>query len=365
MNFSSFQDTSKNETDLPVIIYGSSTINDLREAYDILEPIGTGSSSVVNLAFNRLTCHNVAVKIQRKDNMNLNTERALRREVSVLSSLSHPNIVQFIDFYEDKLQFYVIMEYLPGGNLLDRIILRSVYTEKVARSAMRVLVSAVHYLHEINIVHRDLKPENLLMTSCDDDADMKIIDFGFAIKAKGRILTTQCGTPGYIAPEIVTEHLKYGQEVDMWSIGVILFILLCGYPPFEDDDRNILFSKIRIGKYEMTGNSWDQVSDEAKQLLNSLLVVDPDKRLTAKQMIDHRWFQESDDTLDSYTLDKAKSLIQHKISRLNKFRSVAYAVIAMNRWRSFTDSGKTLISTPKIHPTNCDTIWESHLEIID
>ena len=157
--------------------------------------------------------------------------------------------------------------------------MQSYYNEREARDLVKLLLEAIKYCHDANVVHRDLKPENLLLTSKDDDASIKLADFGFAkrVEFNSEGLVTACGTPGYVAPEIL-EGKSYGKTVDIWSIGVITYILLCGYPPFHDDNHNALFKKIKKGKFEFDSPYWDHVSDDAKDLILEMLVVDPEKR---------------------------------------------------------------------------------------
>lgn len=157
--------------------------------------------------------------------------------------------------------------------------LQSYYSEREARDLVKLLLEAIKYCHDSDIVHRDLKPENLLLTSKDDDASIKLADFGFAkkIEFNGEGLVTACGTPGYVAPEIL-EGQAYGKGVDIWSIGVITYILLCGYPPFHDDNHNALFKKIKKGKFQFDSPYWDHVSDDAKDLISKMLVVNPAER---------------------------------------------------------------------------------------
>jgi calcium/calmodulin-dependent protein kinase I len=175
--------------------------------------------------------------------------------VAILKTMQHPHIVHMIDFYDESTQYLIAMEVLEGGELFDRIVKKAFYNEKEARDLVFIMLSAVKYMHDRNVVHRDLKPENLLLKSHSDDAEIKIADFGFAVIASGDTLTEQCGTPGYVAPEILG-HRKYGKSVDMWSAGVITYILLGGYPPFHDDNQRNLFKKIQAASYEFHPDFW-------------------------------------------------------------------------------------------------------------
>lgn len=228
--------------------------------YDIGTDLGSGSFSVVKAATHRETGNIVAVKCIRRASLPADEREALRDEVSILRELDHPNIIAMHDFYEEEQNFYLVMEVMEGGGecdaiillphfiwpltislthhhteLFDRIVQKSYYNEKEARDLVKILLNSMQYLHVRNIVHRDLKPENLLLANKQDDSNIRLADFGFA-KRVIKPLKTQCGTPGYVAPEILRGD-TYGLSVDMWSIGVITYILLGGYPPFHDDNQ--------------------------------------------------------------------------------------------------------------------------------
>ena len=223
------------------------------------EVLGEGAYSVVRPAVARRSGERVAVKIINRAGLSADDENDLRTEVSILRRLKHPNIVRLIDFFEEPLTYIIIMEYVMGGELFDRIVKKAFYNEKEARDCVSALLNAVKYLHDRDIVHRDLKPENLLLKSLDDDSDLKLADFGFATEVHGNNLTQQCGTPGYVAPEIISRK-NYGKAVDMWSTGVIIYILLGGYPPFHHDNQKELFRIIQSGKYEFHPEFWVSLS---------------------------------------------------------------------------------------------------------
>jgi len=180
------------------------------------------------------------------------------------------------------------MELVIGKELFDKIVEKGQYSEKDASNIVRQIVSAVEYLHQNGIAHRDLKPENLLSAGDDENEVIKIADFGFSKQFGEEKLVTSCGSPGYVAPEVLTSE-SYDKSVDMWSVGVIIYILLCGYPPFYADNAPALFKKIMDVKYDFEDPSWDDVSEAAKNLIRHLLVKDPSKRYTAKQCLNDPW----------------------------------------------------------------------------
>jgi calcium/calmodulin-dependent protein kinase I len=233
----------------------------------------------------------VAVKCIDRNGLPEEDESSLRQEVEILRSLDHPNIVKLLDFFEEEKFFYVVLEFLPGGELFERIVKKSFYNEKEARDVVRTVCLGMKYCHDRGIAHRDLKPENLLLTTANDDAIVKIADFGFAKRSCGvgsSLLETHCGTPVFMAPEILRNQ-SYSLAVDMWSIGVITYILLGGYPPFQESNTNRLFKKIVNGRYEFPEQYWGGVSDSAKDLIRGLLQVDPKTRFSVDDVLNHPW----------------------------------------------------------------------------
>jgi len=293
--------------------------------------LGTGAFSTVVLATSKAEgAQKVAVKCIRKTpDLKKEDVDSLHEEVAVLRSVEHPNIVKLHDFFEEKKMYYMVIELMEGGELFERIVKKTFYNEMDARGLVRILLDALAYLHGRGIVHRDLKPENLLLKSPFNDFDIKLADFGFAKKVEGKSLDTQCGTPGYVAPEIL-KGKKYGTAVDMWSCGVIIYILLGGYPPFHDDNHAILYRKIKAADYAFDPQYWDQVSDDAKDLIRKMLVVDPDKRLTASQALRHPWFLVGDHELVSRNLVKTLDTMR-KFNARRKFRGTVKGIILSNK----------------------------------
>jgi serine/threonine protein kinase len=299
----------------------------VRDVYKIGRTLGTGGFSVVKLATERSTGGVWACKIMtlpapgKSTGDGESTREDILKEIDILMSLSDPNIIFLKEYFEEAGRVYVIMEYLGGGELLDALLnkekgsdgLDAHYSEADARLIFKQLIAGVKYLHSIGIVHRDLKLENLLLTKKGDLSTIKIADFGLAKKYGHSQLSTICGTPQYVAPEVIrggSTPYTYGTECDLWSCGIILFILLAGYPPFYDDSEPRLFRKIRAGKYNMQDPVWDLVSDEAKDLITKLLEVEPEKRLNVTQVLEHPWMQDEDRTVhrkDLGTISRMRS----------------------------------------------------------
>ncbi|XP_042310618.1 calcium/calmodulin-dependent protein kinase type 1B isoform X1 [Sceloporus undulatus] len=262
-------------------------VEDISSVYDIKEKLGAGAFSEVVLAQEHGSQRLVALKCIPKKALR-GKEAAVENEIAVLKKIQHENIVALEDIYESPTHLYLAMQLVTGGELFDRIIERGYYTEKDASQLIRQVLEAVNYLHDLGIVHRDLKPENLLYATPFEDAKIMITDFGLSkIEADG-IMSTACGTPGYVAPEIL-EQKPYGKAVDSWALGVISYILLCGYPPFYDENDSELFNQILKAEYEFDSPYWDDISDSAKDFIKNLLERDPEKRFTCEQALQHPW----------------------------------------------------------------------------
>jgi len=257
--------------------------------YDIKEELGAGAFSLVKLAVEKSTGKKFAVKIIEKKNVEGQYSKNLQNETEILKRVNHPNIIKLVEMFDSNEFLFLVMELTTGGELFDRIVAKGCYTEDEASELVRKIVEAIKYLHDIGICHRDLKPENLLLGSADSDVDVKIGDFGLSkIISKKMMMQTACGTPGYVAPEVL-DASGYDKEVDMWSVGVITYILLCGFPPFYGDSVPKLFEQILQGSYDYPSDYWSQVSDEAIDFIDHLLVVDRELRYTAEQALAHPW----------------------------------------------------------------------------
>jgi len=224
----------------------------------------------------------------------------LKNEVDILKKMENPYIIKLYDIFDSEDDLYLVMELVTGGELFDRIVEREQYSEANAKEVMRQLLVAIQYFHSQGVVHRDLKPENLLLENERDDTNIKVTDFGLSRIFVERVdaqemMRTACGTPGYVAPEVLFCK-GYDREVDMWSAGVILYILLCGYPPFYSDNEPELFESIMKADYTFHSPYWDHISDEAKDLITHLLVLNPKHRYTAVEALEHPWFKHDRDS---------------------------------------------------------------------
>lgn len=280
--------------------------DEFEERYDCdqSQELGKGAFSVVRLC-NRKgkggpNDPTWAVKIIERSNLNRDDLEDIQQEIKILTRIKevggHPNIMTLDDTIETSDRFYLISEHIQGGELFERIVGKVCYTEKEARDTIKILLSAIAYCHDHRIVHRDLKPENLLLTCMEDDSNIKVADFGLAREVpEGTTLDTVCGTPTYVAPEIL-EMEGYGLGVDIWSIGIITFILLCGYPPFRSDDADLsaLFHQIKYEAFEFKSPFWDPISAEARQFVSRMLVKDPKQRATAQELLNDPWIIAAD-----------------------------------------------------------------------
>eukprot|EP00977_Amphora_coffeiformis_P005764 scaffold1221_cov207-Amphora_coffeaeformis.AAC.23 len=250
-----------------------------------------------------------------------------------MAQLQHAHLVALHEIYKVQDDYHIVMEYIRGGELLDRIVQKEYYNEKDARNVCRALFQAMDYCHARQIAHRDLKPENLLLVSETDDADVKIADFGFAKRCPAEGFTTMCGTPSYVAPEILLAATRgpYHVPCDMWSLGVIVYILLGGYSPFGDGhDEGELFRTITSGSFEFHNEYWDPVSDSAKDFIQKLLTVDPNERLTAHQALQHAWLTACETELEAKDLTGSLQELK-KFNAKRKFRAAVTTLIAAQR----------------------------------
>lgn len=307
------------------------------DCYALGRELGEGAFSVVREGIHLKTDRAYAVKIITKSKLSDEDESALEDEISILKDLRHPHIIRLYEVYEDSSLHYLVTEMMDGGELFDRIVSKTYYNEREARDVVRVLLEAVNYCHFRNVAHRDLKPENLLLVSGTDDSDVKIADFGFAKRVvSDECLTTRCGTPGYVAPEIL-RGVPYGTQADMWSLGVIAYVLLGGYPPFNEEDPARLFKAIRRGEYEFHEEYWGHVSQEAKGLISKLLIVDPRERLTAERALRDPWIGLSGEELEGKDLGTNLEMFR-AFNAKRKFKAAVKVVMAFNKMNSLGEN---------------------------
>ncbi|XP_043579666.1 calcium/calmodulin-dependent protein kinase type II delta chain isoform X15 [Bombus pyrosoma] len=214
----------------------------------------------------------------------------LEREARICRKLQHPNIVRLHDSIQEENHHYLVFDLVTGGELFEDIVAREFYSEADASHCIQQILESVHHCHHNGVVHRDLKPENLLLASKAKGAAVKLADFGLAIEVQGEAQAWFgfAGTPGYLSPEVLKKE-PYGKPVDIWACGVILYILLVGYPPFWDEDQHRLYAQIKAGSYDYPSPEWDTVTPEAKNLINQMLTVNPSKRITASEALKHPW----------------------------------------------------------------------------
>lgn len=254
--------------------------------YLLLDILGTGTFGKVRLGINRTTRRKVAVKILDKHMMiKLGAGDTLGRELNALSGRSHPHVVRIHELIDTMNTCFIIMDYVDGGELFDYISQNPRLTEYDSIRIMRQILSAVNFCHNNRVCHRDLKPENIML---DKKKNIKLGDFGLCNSLRdGECLMTPCGSPNYAAPEVICGHPYSGPEIDIWSCGVILYVLLCGCLPFDDDEMSMLFHKIKLGKYLIPG----YISKDAKWLLERMLDVNPASRITLSEIFLHPWFK--------------------------------------------------------------------------
>ena len=255
--------------------------------YELGHTLGTGAFSKVKLATDNETGQKWAIKIIDKEQLaREHLEEQLKREIAIMKSLNHPHIVHLREVMQTANHIYMVLEVIKGGELFDRIVESKRFDEATARRFFQQLVAGVRYCHAQGIAHRDIKPENLLL---DEHDNLKISDFGLSnLQPTNRaaLLQTVCGTPNYVAPEVLKERGYDGFKADAWSCGIVLFVMLAGYLPFDDPNQNALFNKIERGDFRMSRN----FTEGAKDLIAKLIVVDPTKRLGLEQVMSHPWF---------------------------------------------------------------------------
>uniref|UniRef100_A0A8C2IX74 calcium/calmodulin-dependent protein kinase n=1 Tax=Cyprinus carpio TaxID=7962 RepID=A0A8C2IX74_CYPCA len=260
------------------------------EEYQLFEELGKGAFSVVRRCVKVLSGQEYAAKIINTKKLSTRDHQKLDREARICRLLKHSNIVRLHDSISEEGHHYLIFDLVTGGELFEDIVAREYYSEADASHCIQQILEAVLHCHQMGVVHRDLKPENLLLASKSKGAAVKLADFGLAIEVEGdqQAWFGFAGTPGYLSPEVLRKD-PYGKAVDLWACGVILYILLVGYPPFWDEDQHRLYQQIKAGAYDFPSPEWDTVTPEAKDLINKMLTINPSKRITAAEALKHPW----------------------------------------------------------------------------
>ncbi|KAL3740725.1 hypothetical protein ACJRO7_021925 [Eucalyptus globulus] len=303
---------------------------DIKQHYTLGKELGRGQFGITYLCTEKSTGQTYACKsILKRKLLSKGDRDDMKREIQIMQHLSgQPNIVEFRGAYEDRYSVHVVMELCAGGELFDRILAKGHYTERAAASICRAIVNVVHICHFMGVMHRDLKPENFLLASKDEGAMLKATDFGLSVFIEeGKVYRDIVGSAYYVAPEVL--HRRYGKEIDIWSAGVILYILLSGVPPFWAETEKGIFNAILQGEIDFVSDPWPSISDSAKDLIRKMLTQDPKKRVTSAQVLEHPWLKEggeaSDKPIDSAVLSRMK-----QFRAMNEMKKLALKVIATN-----------------------------------
>jgi len=285
---SSLSSNSKSQNPKRIVDINSVSNGKVEDVYVIGKELGRGTFSVVKQGAHKKTGEKFAVKFIDKKFVDQDDLVLLSREIDIMKKVSHENVLSLKEIYETDTQLALVMELVTGGELFFKIVERGSYSERDASNIVRQIVSGLKYLHSLGIAHRDIKPENLLCSGEGNTMTIKIADFGLSkVFANGQQLETSCGTPDYAAPEVLTGEQAYDKSVDLWSVGVVTYVLLCGYPPFYANSQTLLFEKIIHAEYDFPEPEWTYISDTAKNFIKSLLVLDPKKRLTTEECLEH------------------------------------------------------------------------------
>ncbi|XP_028313507.1 calcium/calmodulin-dependent protein kinase (CaM kinase) II beta 1 isoform X17 [Gouania willdenowi] len=268
----------------------TTTCTRFTDEYQLYEELGKGAFSIVRRCVKLCTGQEYAAKIINTKKLSARDHQKLEREARICRLLKHPNIVRLHDSISEEGFHYLLFDLVTGGELFEDIVAREYYSEADASHCIQQILEAVLHCHQMGVVHRDLKPENLLLASKCKNAAVKLADFGLAIEVQGdqQAWFGFAGTPGYLSPEVLRKE-AYGKPVDIWACGVILYILLVGYPPFWDEDQHKLYQQIKAGAYDFPSPEWDTVTPEAKNLINQMLTINPAKRITAQEALKHPW----------------------------------------------------------------------------
>ncbi|KAM3136552.1 hypothetical protein pb186bvf_011355 [Paramecium bursaria] len=292
----------------------------INESYTIKELIGQGGFGRVYRVIHKSTGLSRAMKVILKEKMKKEDQDKLLEECSIMMEMDHPNIVKLFELYTDETSYFLVSEYCEGGELFEKIKQFQILTEKEIAGYMKQILSAVAYCHSRGVVHRDLKPENILFDGKKENAQIKIIDFGASAKLlNNEKLKKRIGTPFYVAPEVL--NANYDEKCDIWSLGVILYILLCGYPPFFGHSEQEVLQKVKKGLYTFDTNDWSKVSIQAKDLIRRMLFFEPQQRIAAKDAYNHHWI------IDNKVKGQLNNSALRKLQNFDSKNKLKYAIM--------------------------------------
>jgi len=287
------------------------------DKYDLGKVIGRGAFSVVKEGIRKEDRKKYAIKCIAKKQIDKKELALLEREIDIMKKLQHPNIIQLMEVIDSPDTLYLVIEYAGGGELFDAIVNKGQYSEADAGKIIKQILEAIQYVHDHGIAHRDLKPENLLLSAEEKEDCIKIADFGLSKDFGQEQLQTSCGTPDYVAPEVLLGE-PYDMSVDIWSIGVICYVLLCGFPPFYGETQKELFENIMSGTFDFPSPEWDSVSDAAKTFIKKILVVDASKRYTAEQSLNDPWLKDIANPSQKREMKRLESFSVTKLKAYNE-----------------------------------------------
>nr|DAD20490.1 TPA_asm: hypothetical protein HUJ06_021953 [Nelumbo nucifera] len=299
---------------------------DIKAHYTLGKELGRGQFGVTYLCTENSTGHTYACKsISKRKLVSKNDKDDIKREIQIMQHLTgQANIVEFKGAYEDKQSVHLVMELCAGGELFDRIIAKGHYSERAAATICRAIVNVVHICHFMGVMHRDLKPENFLLSSKEEGALLKATDFGLSVFIEeGKVYRDIVGSAYYVAPEVLRRN--YGKEIDIWSAGVILYILLSGVPPFWAETEKGIFDAILQGDIDFESAPWPSISNSAKDLVRKMLTQDPKKRITSSQVLEHPWIIEGGEASDK-PIDNAVLFRMKQFRAMNKLKKLALKV---------------------------------------
>uniref|UniRef100_A0AAX7VNW9 calcium/calmodulin-dependent protein kinase n=1 Tax=Astatotilapia calliptera TaxID=8154 RepID=A0AAX7VNW9_ASTCA len=327
------------------------------DEYQLYEELGKGAFSIVRRCIKKSTGQEYAAKIINTKKLSARDHQKLEREARICRLLKHPNIVRLHDSIAEEGFHYLVFDLVTGGELFEDIVAREYYSEADASHCINQILESVSHIHQHDIVHRDLKPENLLLASKMKGAAVKLADFGLAIEVQGeqQAWFGFAGTPGYLSPEVLRKD-PYGKPVDIWACGVILYILLVGYPPFWDEDQHKLYQQIKAGAYDFPSPEWDTVTPEAKNLINQMLTINPAKRITADQALKHPWVCQRSTVASMMHRQETVECLR-KFNARRKLKGAILTTMLVSRNFSVISA---LLLIGQLSPLNCVLIIFSH-----